>query len=64
MGKLMDDRAPNGDSRLPKTVWLLAAIGALLGGADGATAAGATEAVIFAITGGLIGGIIGVFAGR
>jgi hypothetical protein len=60
----MDGRAPNGGSRSLNTVWLFAAIGALLGGADGATAAGVKEAVIFAITGGLIGGIIDVFAGR
>jgi uncharacterized membrane protein len=63
-GKLMEDRAPKGGSQLPTTVWLFAAMGAVLGGADGATAAGPREAVIFGLAGGLIGAVIGVFAGR
>ena len=46
-----------------KTVAIFAAIGALLGGADGAAAAGFQEAVIFAIIGGLIGGAVGIYVG-
>src|ERR1700745_2387596 len=60
----MDDRAPEGGSQSLTTVCLFAAGGALLGGADGAAAAGLREAVIFALAGGLIGAIVGVFAGR
>ena len=46
-----------------KTVGIFAAIGALLGGADGATAAGFQEALIFSIIGGLIGGAVGIYVG-
>ena len=54
---------PTDGSLSAKTVGIFAAIGALLGGADGATAAGVQEAVIFAIVGGLIGGAVGIFVG-
>jgi hypothetical protein len=46
-----------------KPVGIFAAIGALLGGADGATAAGFREALIFSIVGGLIGGAVGIYVG-
>jgi hypothetical protein len=46
---------PTGGSLSIKTVCIFAAIGAVLGGADGATAAGFQEAVIFVIIGGMIG---------
>jgi hypothetical protein len=62
VGTLMN--VPTGGSLSIKTVCIFAAIGAVLGGADGATAAGFQEAVIFVIIGGMIGGIIGVFVGR
>jgi hypothetical protein len=54
---------PTGGSFSAKTVGIFPAIGALLGGADGATAAGFQEAVNFAIVGGLIGGAVGIFVG-
>jgi hypothetical protein len=60
----MGFRLPTRDSISAKSVGIFAAIGALLGGADGATAADFQAATIFAIVGGLIGGIIGVFVGR
>jgi hypothetical protein len=56
-------RAPTGRSISAETVGIFAVIGALLGGADGATAAGFQEAVTFAIVGGLIGGAVGIFVG-
>jgi hypothetical protein len=55
---------PTGGSISAKTVGIFAAIGALLGGVDGATAAGFQEAVTFAIIGGLIGGAVGISVGR
>jgi hypothetical protein len=60
----MDFHFPTGDSISAKTVCIFAAIGALLGGADGATAADFETAAIFAIIGGLIGGIVGIFVGK
>jgi hypothetical protein len=48
-GTAIDFHVPTGGSISAKTVGIFAAIGALLGGADGATAAGFREAVIFAI---------------
>jgi hypothetical protein len=59
----MKFRFPTGGSISVKTVSIFAAIGALLGGADGATAADFQAATIFAIVGGLIGGIVGIFVG-
>jgi hypothetical protein len=55
---------PRRDSISPKSVGIFAAIGAVLGGADGVTAADFQAGMIFAIVGGLIGAIVGVFVGR
>jgi hypothetical protein len=60
----MDSRLPKFDSNFAKTVGIFAAIGAVLGGADGATAADFQAAVIFAIVGGLIGATVGIFVGK
>jgi hypothetical protein len=60
----MDFRLPKLDSIFAKTVGIFAAIGAVLGGADGATAADFKAAVIFAIVGGLIGAAVGIFVGK
>jgi hypothetical protein len=60
----MDFHLPTRDSISAKNIGIFAAIGAILGGADGATAADFQAAAFFAIVGGLIGGIIGVFVGK
>jgi hypothetical protein len=58
----MDFRIPTG-SISAKTVAIFAAIGALLGGVDGAAAADFQAATIFAIIGALIGGAVGIYVG-
>jgi hypothetical protein len=60
----MDFHFPKRHSISARNVGIFAAIGAFLGGADGATAADFQAATIFAIVGGLIGGVVGVFVGR
>jgi hypothetical protein len=57
----MDRLTPR--SELPvKTICFFAAIGAVFGGADGAATGGFEDAAVYAIAGGVIGGITGLFA--
>jgi hypothetical protein len=49
---------------MTKPVLIFGAVGALLGAADGATAANFQTAIIFGIVGGLIDAVIGIFVGK